>query len=122
MPGSRDDILKKIEENAETTRGFGVRRLGIFGSHARGDQKPSSDIAFLVEFEDATLQRYLDLQEFLEQLFQCRVDLVFADALKPRLKPIILKEAVYATGYRLYMDDILEALKKIREYTAGFSM
>jgi hypothetical protein len=98
MPGNRDDILKKIEENAETIRGFGVRRLGIFGSHARGDQNQSSDIDFLVEFEDATLQRYLDLQEFLEQLFQCRVDLVFADTLKPRLKPIILKEAVYAEG------------------------
>lgn len=98
MPAHRDEILKKLEENAETIRGFGVRRLVIFGSHARGDQTPSSDIEFLVEFEEATLQRYLDLQEFLEELFQCRVDLVFADVLKPRLKPIILKEAIYASG------------------------
>jgi predicted nucleotidyltransferase len=53
---------------------------------------------FLVEFEEATLQNYLNLKEFLEQLFGCPVDLVFEDTLKPRLKPIILNEVVYAAG------------------------
>ena len=53
---------------------------------------------FLVEFEDATLQKYLNLKDFLEQLFQCPVDLVFADVVKPRLKPIILNEVVCAQG------------------------
>lgn len=95
---TRDEILKKLEENRETIRGFGVRRLGIFGSYARGEQKESSDMDFLVEFEDATLQKYLNLKDFLEQLFQCPVDLVFADVVKPRLKPIILNEVVYAQG------------------------
>jgi predicted nucleotidyltransferase len=93
-----DEILRKLEENRETIRGFGVRRLGIFGSYARGDEKGSSDMDFLVEFDDASLQNYLNLKDFLEQLFHCPVDLVFADAVKPRLRPIILNEVVYAQG------------------------
>jgi uncharacterized protein len=93
-----DEILKRLEENREIIRGLGVRRLGIFGSYARGEQKEASDMDFLVEFEEATLQNYLNLKEFLEQLFGCPVDLVFEDTLKPRLKPIILNEVVYAAG------------------------
>jgi predicted nucleotidyltransferase len=95
---NREEILSKLEENREIIRSFGVLRLGIFGSYARGEQQKASDMDFLVEFEDATLQRYLDLKEFLEQLFHCPVDLVFMDTLKPRLKPIILNEVVYAEG------------------------
>ncbi|MBI4962296.1 MAG: nucleotidyltransferase family protein [Desulfomonile tiedjei] len=99
MPGNREEILKKLEENAETIRGFGVRRLGIFGSHARGDQKPSSDIDFLVEFSEATFDNYFDLKFFLEDLFGCPADLVIADVIKPRIRPYILQEAVYVTGF-----------------------
>jgi uncharacterized protein len=95
---NRDEILKMLEENREVIRGFGVRRLGIFGSYARGEQKEASDMDFLVEFDDATLQNYLNLKEFLKQLFQCPVDLVFADTVKPRLKPIIFDEVIYAQG------------------------
>ncbi len=95
---NRDEILKMLEENREVIRGFGVRRLGIFGSYARGEQKEASDTDFLVEFDDATLQNYLNLKEFLEELFQCPVDLVFADTVKPRLKPIIFNEVIYAQG------------------------
>lgn len=92
------DILKKLEANRETIRGFGVRRLGVFGSYARDEQREASDMDFLVDFEDATLQKYLDLKDFLEQLFDCHVDLVFSDTVKPRLKPIIFNEVVYAEG------------------------
>lgn len=95
---TRDDILKKLEKNREAIRGFGVRRLGIFGSYARGEQSRSSDRDFLVEFGDAALQNYLNLKDFLECLFDCPVDLVFADTVKPRLRPIIFNEVVYAQG------------------------
>ena len=47
---TRDEILKKLEENRETIRGFGVRRLGIFGSYARDEHTGASDMDFLVEF------------------------------------------------------------------------
>ncbi len=93
-----DEILKRLQENQETIRSFRVRRLGIFGSCARDEQKETSDIDVLVEFDDATLQNYLNLKDFLEQLLGRPVDLVFADTVKPRLRPIIFSEVVYAQG------------------------
>jgi uncharacterized protein len=95
---TRDEILKKLEENRETIRGFRVHRLGIFGSCARYEQRETSDIDVLVEFDDAALQNYLNLKDFLEQLLGRPVDLVFADTVKPRLRPIIFSEVVYAQG------------------------
>ena len=93
-----DEILKKLEENQEIIRSFGVRRLGIFGSYARGEQKGASDMDFLVEFEKKTFNNYMDLKFFLEDLFGCRVDLVISDAVKPRLRKAIFEKTVYAKG------------------------
>jgi len=95
---TRDEILKKLEEHREKIRGFGVRRLGIFGSYARGEQTEGSDMDFLVEFEKKTFNNYMDLKFFLEDLFRCRVDLVISDAVKPRLRKPIFEETVYAAG------------------------
>ena len=95
---NRDEILKRLEENREAIRGFGVRRLGLFGSFARGEATETSDLDFVVEFEKKSFDAYMDLKEFLERLFECRVDLVLADGIKPRLQATILGEAVYAPG------------------------
>ena len=95
---TRDEILKKLEENRETIRRFGVRRLGIFGSYARGEQGEASDMDFLVEFENATFDNYFDLKFFLEDLFGRPVDLVFSDTIRPRIRSAILEETVYAQG------------------------
>jgi uncharacterized protein len=94
----RDEILTKLAENRQTIRGFGVRRLGIFGSYARGEQTETSDIDFLVEFQRPTFNNYFDLKFFLEALFGCKVDLVFKDTIKPRIRSTILEETVYAEG------------------------
>jgi uncharacterized protein len=96
---TRDEILRKLEENRETIRGFGVRRLGIFGSYARDEQTEASDMDFLVDFDDATLDNYFDLKFFLEDLFGRPVDLVFADTIKPRIRASILQETIYAQGF-----------------------
>jgi predicted nucleotidyltransferase len=95
---TRDEILKKLEENRETIRGFGVRRLGVFGSYVRGEQTETSDIDFLVEFERPTFKNYFGLKFFLEKLFGCKVDLVFHDTIKPRIRNAILEKTVYAEG------------------------
>jgi predicted nucleotidyltransferase len=95
---NRDEVLKRLEENREAILGYGVRRLGLFGSFARGEATESSDLDFVVEFEKKTFDAYMDLKEFLEELFKCPVDLVLADAIKPRLQATILGEAVYAPG------------------------
>jgi len=95
---SREEILMKLQENRETIRRFGVRRLGIFGSYARDEQTEASDMDFLVEFERATFDNYFDLKFFLQDLFGRPVDLVIADTIKPRIRSTILEETVYAQG------------------------
>ena len=79
-------------------RSLGVRRLGLFGSAARGSSGPNSDLDFVVEFEAKSFDRYMDLKLLLEGLFGCRVDLVLSDGIKPRLREAILGQAVYAQG------------------------
>ncbi|HDG68438.1 MAG TPA: nucleotidyltransferase [candidate division Zixibacteria bacterium] len=94
------EILKKIEDNREKIRKFGVKKIGLFGSYARGEQKTGSDIDILVEFEKGkkTFDNYMGLKFFLENLFGCKVDLVILESIKPELKPHILGSVKYASG------------------------
>ncbi|MDP3722039.1 MAG: nucleotidyltransferase family protein [Candidatus Omnitrophota bacterium] len=97
MP-TRSDVFRRLQEHQPTMQRLGVRRLGLFGSTVRGESRPGSDLDFLVELERNSFDAYMDLKFFLEDLFQCRVDLVLADAIKPRLREGILKEAEYVPG------------------------
>ena len=98
MRRTPDEILNTIADKRDMIIGFGFRRLGIFGSYARGQESEKSDIDFLVDFEKPTFDNYFDLKFFLEDLFQCEVDLVIEDVIKPRIRSHILKEVVYALG------------------------
>ena len=98
MNRGREGILAILQQNRETIRSYGVRRLGLFGSYARGEATKASDLDFVVEFETKSFDAYMNLKEFLEGLFGRRVDLVLADAIKPRLRATILEEAVHAPG------------------------
>ena len=97
---SNDIILKKIEENRKIIREYGIKRIGVFGSYMRNEQKDGSDIDILIEFEEGekTFDNYMNLKFFLEELYGCNVDLVIAEAVKPRLKPYILENVRYAEG------------------------
>ena len=77
---------------------FGVKRIGIFGSFARGEEREDSDLDVLVVFEEGqkTFDNYMNLKFYLEDLFGREVDLVTEKALKPQLKDIIMKDVVYA--------------------------
>lgn len=98
MKRDPEQILKIIEANREKLKGFGVHRLGLFGSAVRGEATEESDLDFLVELEKKTFDNYLDLKFFLEELLKCKVDLVMKEAIKPRLREPILKETIYAQG------------------------
>lgn len=80
----------------ELSERFTVTRIGVFGSFARGEARPNSDVDILVELAEPTFDHYMDLKFRLEEALQRPVDLVIADALKPRLKPFIEKEVLYA--------------------------
>lgn len=77
---------------------FGVKKVGVFGSFAKGEERIDSDVDILVEFKDGqkTFGNYMELKFYLEELFGREVDLVIETAIKPRLREQILKEAVYA--------------------------
>lgn len=91
-----DQVLDEIADQRERLRAFGVRRLGLFGSVVRGEAGTQSDLDFLVELERHTFDDYFGLLAFLEDLFGCKIDLVEAEAVKPRLKPYIDAEIRYA--------------------------
>jgi predicted nucleotidyltransferase len=95
MPTSRE-IIEVLGKHRDELRALGVRRLGLFGSAARDEATEASDLDFLVELERKTFDNYMDVKELLERLFGRRIDLVVAEAVKPQLKPRILREAIYA--------------------------
>jgi len=72
-------------------------RLALFGSFARDEARPDSDVDFLVELDRRTFDRYMELKIFLEDLLQRPVDLVPADRLKP------------------------QAVQRVQAYTAGMT-
>ena len=90
------EILKKNEDVIK--KKYGVRKIGVFGSFARGEEKEGSDVDVLVELEDnfENFDNYIELKYFLEDLFGRKVDLVTVEALRPQLKDDILKEVSYA--------------------------
>jgi len=93
----RDEILEFLKSEKETVAlRFSVRKIGLFGSYVRGDAQSESDIDLLVEFSEPTFDHYMDLKFYIEDRLGVTVDLVIADALKPRLRPYIEREVVYA--------------------------
>ena len=95
----REKVLSIIGNHDKEIRSFGVRKLGLFGSFARGEERVVSDLDFVVQFEHASFDSYMDLKYFLEELFGMPVDLVLSDSIKPRLRPYILQETLYAQGF-----------------------
>ena len=95
---SSEEITKKLEENMEKIKQYGVKRIGLFGSYVKNEQKKESDIDILVEFEEGekNFDNYMDLKFFLEDLFQCKVDLVIKESIKPDLRKYILDSVKYA--------------------------
>ena len=98
---SQQEILDELSKNLSIWKEkYGVKRIGLFGSYSREEQKESSDIDVLVEFNDKDLSfdNYMDLKFTLEDRFGKPIDLVILDDIKPALKPSILRSAKYAEG------------------------
>lgn len=92
---SRDELVALLRSRAQDLRRLGVASLDLFGSLARGEASPASDIDLLVEFEGgASFDRYMDLKFFLEGLLSRRIDLVTRAALRPGMRPAIEREAI----------------------------
>ncbi|WP_179289007.1 nucleotidyltransferase family protein [Bacillus sp. 7894-2] len=98
---SQQDILDFFSKNLNAWSGkYGVKRIGLFGSYGRDEQKDSSDIDVIVEFfdEQISFDNYMDLKFHLEDTLHKPVDLVISDNIKPSLKSSILRSVKYAEG------------------------
>ena len=94
---NKAEVLRVIRGmRSELAERFTVKRIGIFGSFARGDEDSDSDVDILVELAEPTFDHYMDVKFRLEEVLGRPVDLVMVDTVKPRLRPIIEREAVYA--------------------------
>lgn len=96
-----NDDLKNIRDTLQKNfsalqKEYHVRRFGVFGSVARGEQKKSSDIDMLVEFsEPIGLFQFVDLEDTLKTMLGRDVDLVTPRALKPFIKDNVLRQTIY---------------------------
>lgn len=92
----RDTVLKILRrQKSDLVRQFPIASLSVFGSVARDEARPGSDVDILVEFtQPVGLFQFIDLQQQLEKSMGCKVDLGTPRSLKPRIKESVLKEAI----------------------------
>lgn len=85
-----EDILQALRQaRPELARSFGVKRLAIFGSYARGDQQENSDVDVLVDVDPSIGLRFVDLSERVEEIVGLREYVVSRRAVKPQNWPVI---------------------------------
>lgn len=90
-----ETLKARREEILRLARQWGARDVRVFGSVARGDAGPSSDVDFLVEFEPGrSLLDHGGLLMDLQDLLGCEVDVVSEGGMRPRFRDRVLKEAV----------------------------
>jgi predicted nucleotidyltransferase len=95
----RNEVLRRLKESEAALRQRGVRRAALFGSRARGDDRPGSDIDIFVELDPTvplTIFDYAGLKAFIAGMFDEPVDVVNVASLKPHLTPATRHDAIYA--------------------------
>ncbi len=97
MKKSLEEVKKIISANEHLLRQFGVREIYVFGSVVRGEAKATSDVDFFVVFDETAqigFLRFVELEMFLAEKLNAKVDLGTKKSLHPMLRDQILKEAV----------------------------
>ena len=94
---TKEEILRTLEQlKKEIKASFKAKEIGVFGSVIRKEQRETSDIDILVDFEDgADIFDLVGLALFLEERFNQKVDVVPKEDLRKELRESVLKEVVY---------------------------
>ncbi|MEW6095406.1 MAG: nucleotidyltransferase family protein [bacterium] len=94
---TKEEIIKKLRENREILKRYGVKRIGLFGSYSQGKQKSNSDIDLVVEFGLSNFGKdfkglfdvFMDLSSYIEKLFDRKVDILTPDSIRTiRIKEV----------------------------------
>jgi predicted nucleotidyltransferase len=94
-----EEIISRLREYEAALRAQGVNHATLFGSRARGDNRPDSDMGIMVEIDpDAPVGvfEYVRIKEFIASLFDGPMDVVDREALKPYVRPAVATNAIYA--------------------------
>jgi predicted nucleotidyltransferase len=92
-----DPFIFLKEHKSQLQQKYGVVKIGIFGSYARGEQNEESDIDIVVEIESKNKFRsFFALKQYLEKELQKKVDLGIESSIKPAIKNEITKDILYA--------------------------
>ena len=86
------EVISLLKRHKDLLKKYRVKRIGLFGSYARKEQKRHSDIDFLVEFEEPNFDNFMDLVFSLESLFKKKVELITNGSLSPYIEPYVEKE------------------------------
>jgi predicted nucleotidyltransferase len=95
----KQDIIARLRENEAALKARGVVHAALFGSAARDEQNAGSDIDILVDLDPAivvTMFDYAGVKDYVGSLFQGPVDVIDREALKPRLRPRVIADAIDA--------------------------
>jgi hypothetical protein len=86
---SSNEVLEILNDHRGVLKKYKVRKIGLFGSTSRNESVISSDIDFLVDFEEKSFDNFIDLAFELENIFKNRVDLVTEKGISPYILPYI---------------------------------
>ena len=95
----RQEALARLRQSESALRERGVCHAALFGSVARGDNRPDSDIDIMIEIEPDVVQdvySYVGLKTYIASLFEGPVEVVNRDGLKPSIRPAATADAIYA--------------------------
>lgn len=94
---NKEESLKKLRSLLpDLVRKYPIEKMGIFGSVARGEQRPDSDLDIIALFNGPIGWEFIDLANELEQAFDCKVDLVSQQGIKPWYWEHIKSDIIYA--------------------------
>lgn len=92
-----EEILQKLREyKAAKAEVYGIETLGLFGSCARGEQLPDSDIDVCLKLKKASFFDRMSIKEELEKIFKCKVDVISLGAMmRPLFRKNLERDAVF---------------------------
>ncbi len=96
---TKEEIKKTLLEKRGELTAYGVKRLGIFGSFVRDEQRADSDLDILVEYLPGkkTFRNYMNLAFLLEDTFHRKIDLITPEAMSKYIYPYVKEEVEYVS-------------------------